>query len=163
MKRTLIALFATAALALPAVAQQQDPNQNTDQNTSQNQNTGQDQNAGQNTPDPTAKQGALLGTINLTHSQTRMLQQALNSDGLNAGPVDGVMGPRTRDALKKYQSQKGLNASGQVDRQTLGALLSQRGQSSASAGMNWRTASHKGSGQGMSSQHHKQGQQGSQQ
>ena len=151
MKRTLIALFATAALALPAAAQQQDPKQNTDQNTSQNQNTGQDQNAGQNTPDPSMdKQGGPSGSIHLTRAQTRMLQQALNSGGLNAGPADGIMGDKTKQALQKYQSQKGLNASGQVDRQTMAALLSERGK---------QTASRKG--QGMSSQ--PQGQQGSRQ
>jgi peptidoglycan hydrolase-like protein with peptidoglycan-binding domain len=151
MKRTLIALFATAALAIPAVAQQQDPNQNADQNTSQDQNTGQDQNAGQNTPDPAMdKQGG--GSISLTRAQTRMLQQALNSGGLDAGPVDGIMGEKTKQALQKYQSQKGLNASGQVDRETMAALLSERGR---------QTASRKG--QGMSSQPHDQGQQGNRQ
>ena len=153
MKRTLIALFATAALAIPAAAQQKDPNQSTDQNTSQNQNTGEDQNAGQNAPDPSMdKQGG--GSISLTRAQTRMLQQALNSGGLDAGPVDGIMGEKTKEALKKYQSQKGLDASGQVDRQTMAALLSERGK---------QTASRKGSGHGMSSQHHDQGQQGSRQ
>ena len=152
MKRTLIALFATAALALPAAAQQQDLNQNTDQNTSQNQNKGQDQNAGQNSPDPAMdKQGGPSGSINLTRAQTRMLQQALNSGGLDAGPADGIMGEKTKEALKKYQSQKGLNASGKVDRQTLGALLSERGK---------QTASRKG--HGMPSQHHDEGQQGRQ-
>ena len=55
MKRTLIALFATAALAIPAAAQQQDPNQKSDQNASRDQNKGQDQNAGPNAPDPSAK------------------------------------------------------------------------------------------------------------
>ena len=151
MKRTLIALFATAALAIPAVAQQQGPKQNTDQNKSQDQNTGQDQNAGQNIADPSMdKQGG--GSISLTRAQTRMLQQALNSGGLDAGPVDGIMGEKTKQALQKYQSQKGLNASGQVDRQTMAALLSEKGR---------QTASRKG--HGMPSQHHDQGQQGSRQ
>jgi peptidoglycan hydrolase-like protein with peptidoglycan-binding domain len=140
MKRTLIALFATAALALPAAAQQQDPNQNPDQNKSQNQNAGQDQS------NPSMdKQGMQSGSINLTRAQTRMLQQALNSEGLDAGPVDGIVGQKTRDALKKYQSQKGLNASGEVDRQTLAALL---------AGRSQQTASRKG--HGMPSQPHNQ-------
>ena len=140
MKRTLIALFATAALAIPAAAQQQDPNQNPDQNKSQNQNAGQDQS------NPSMdKQGMQSGSINLTRAQTRMLQQALNSEGLDAGPVDGIVGQKTRDALKKYQSQKGLNASGEVDRQTLAALL---------AGRNQQTASRKG--HGMPSQPHNQ-------
>lgn len=152
MKRTLIALFATAALAIPAAAQQQDPNQKSDQNASQDQNKGQDQNAGPNAPDPSANtQSAQSGSIHLTRAQTRMLQQALNSGGLDAGPADGIMGEKTKEALKKYQSQKGLNASGKVDRQTLGALLSERGK---------QTASRKG--HGMPSQHHDQGQQGRQ-
>ena len=160
MKRTLIALFATAALALPAVAQQQDPKQNADQNTSQNQNGGQDQNPGQNTPDPSMdKQSG--GSINLTRAQTRMLQQALNSGGLDAGPVDGIMGEKTKQAVQKYQSQKGLNASGQVDRQTLAALLAERGKSGSTAGMNRQTASHKGAPHGM--QPHHQGQESSRQ
>jgi len=145
MKRTLIALFATAALAIPAVAQQQDPNQNTDQNMSQDQNTGQDQNAGQNTPDPsTDKSSGRSGSIHLTRAQTRMLQQALNSGGLDAGPADGIMGEKTKQAVQKYQSQKGLNASGQVDRQTLAALLAERGKAGGMAGMDRQTASHKG-------------------
>ena len=147
MKRTLIALFATAALAIPAVAQQQDPNQKSDQNASQDQNKGQDQNAGPNAPDPSANtQSAQSGSIHLTRAQTRMLQQALNSGGLDAGPADGIMGEKTKEALKKYQSQKGLNASGKVDRQTLGALLSERGK---------QTASRKG--HGMPSQHPRSG------
>ncbi len=147
MKRTIIALIATAALATPAGAQQQDPNQNT----SQNQSTGQDQNAGRDAPDPSmADKGAQSRSITLTRAQTRMLQQSLNSGGLNAGPVDGIMGAKTRDALQKYQSQNGLNASGQVDRQTLAALLSER---------NKRTASRKGSGHGMSTKPQNQGQQ----
>ena len=163
MKRTLIALFATATLAMPAAAQKPNPNQSPDQNTSQNQKPGQDQNAGQDQSagqnDPSMdkqgahmdmdKQGAQSGSINLTRAQTRMLQQALKSEGLDAGPVDGIVGQKTRDALKKYQSQKGLNASGEVDRQTLAALLAGRGQ---------QTASRKG--HGMPSQPHNQGQQG---
>ena len=96
-------------------------------------------------------QNAPSGSIHLTRAQTRMLQQALNSGGLDAGTADGIMGGKTKEALKKYQSQKGLNASGEVDRQTLGALLSERGK---------QTASRKG--HGMPSQPHDQGQQGRQ-
>ena len=132
MKRTLIALFTTAALAIPAVAQQQDANQKTGQNSSQDQNKGQDRDA-KNAPDASAEmQNAPSGSIHLTRAQTRMLQQALNSGGLDAGPADGIIGEKTKEALKKYQSQKGLNASGEVDRQTLGALLSERGKQTAS-------------------------------
>jgi peptidoglycan hydrolase-like protein with peptidoglycan-binding domain len=154
MKRTLIALFATAALAIPAVAQQQHSNQNTDQNASQSQNTGQDRNTNkdQNAAQPDQsmdKLGGRSGSVNLTRAQTRMLQQALNSGGLDAGPADGIIGEKTRQALQKYQSQKGLNASGQLDRQTIAALRADRGK---------QTASRKGSGRGMPSQPQTQGQ-----
>jgi peptidoglycan hydrolase-like protein with peptidoglycan-binding domain len=36
--------------------------------------------------------------------------------------VDGIMGPETQKALKDFQSSKGMNASGQLDQQTLSAL-----------------------------------------
>ena len=154
MKRALVALIAAAAFATPALAQQQDPNQNPNQKTDQNQN------AQQNTPAPSEQQQAGQSrAMHPSRSQIRMLQQALNRDGLNAGPVDGIMGTQTRQALQKFQSQKGLNASGQLDRQTIAALRSQRGQSSATAKTNRRTASHKGSRHGMSSPPQNQGQQ----
>ncbi len=69
MKRILIALFATAALVGPAVAEQQDPNQKPDQNNGQNQNPGQDQNA-QKEQDPSIDKGAQSGSIHLTRAQT---------------------------------------------------------------------------------------------
>ncbi len=163
MKRTLIALFAAAALAIPAAAEQQNPNP-TNQNPGQDQNSGQNQSGSQdsaNQPDPPMSgQRSRSGSIHLTRAQTRMLQQSLNTQGLNAGPVDGVMGSKTREALKKYQGQKGLNASGEIDRQTLASLLSQKGGTANASPGNQRTASQKGSGHGMSSQHHNQGQQG---
>ncbi len=161
MKRTLIALFAAAALAIPAAAQQQNP----DPNTSQNKNSSQDQSGSQdsaNQSEPSMSgQRSRSGSIHLTRAQTRMLQQSLNTQGLNAGPVDGVMGSKTKEALKKYQGQKGLNASGEIDRQTLATLLSQKGGTAGASPGNQRTASQKGSGHGMPSQHHNQGQQGS--
>jgi peptidoglycan hydrolase-like protein with peptidoglycan-binding domain len=55
-------------------------------------------------------------------SQVSQIQQALNDAGLNAGPVDGKMGPKTKSALKQFQQQKGLQASGSLDQQTLAAL-----------------------------------------
>jgi peptidoglycan hydrolase-like protein with peptidoglycan-binding domain len=153
MKKTLIALIAVVAFAIPAVAQQQDPNQNPNQKADQNQNTQQ------NAPgQPGQQQVGQSRAIHPSRSQIRMLQQALDRDGLNAGPVDGIMGNQTRQALQKFQSQHGLNASGQLDRQTIAALRSQRGRSQATAKTNKRTASHKGSRHGMSSQPQNQGQ-----
>ena len=75
-------------------------------------------------------------------SQVSQIQQALNDKGLNAGPVDGKMGPKTKSALKQFQQQQGLQASGQLDSQTLAALNtngSASASSSTSAGTNGST------------------------
>jgi hypothetical protein len=50
------------------------------------------------------------------------VQQALKDKGVDPGPVDGVMGPETRAALKKYQSQQNLTADGRVGPKTLDSL-----------------------------------------
>ena len=42
------------------------------------------------------------------------LQQGLNQLGYDAGPVDGLMGARTRGAIEAYQRQQGLLVTGQV-------------------------------------------------
>jgi peptidoglycan hydrolase-like protein with peptidoglycan-binding domain len=50
------------------------------------------------------------------------LQERLNELGYKVGTVDGVMGPRTVDALKKYQGDNKINASGTVDADTIKKL-----------------------------------------
>ena len=52
----------------------------------------------------------------------RSVQQSLESKGVNPGPVDGVWGPRTHQALREFQEQQNLEASGQLDARTLTAL-----------------------------------------
>jgi len=46
-------------------------------------------------------------------------QSALQSQGLYHGPIDGVFGPETQNAVTAYQQQKGLPATGQLDSTTL--------------------------------------------
>lgn len=46
----------------------------------------------------------------------RNTQSALNALGYNAGPVDGIMGPSTRSAIRTYQSDRGLPVNGNVSR-----------------------------------------------
>jgi peptidoglycan hydrolase-like protein with peptidoglycan-binding domain len=69
---------------------------------------------------PSAGPGA--GAIDLSPDQIRQLQQALNENGFNAGEVDGVFGARTREALKRFQTQAGLPPTGELDAQTLTAV-----------------------------------------
>ena len=49
-------------------------------------------------------------------------QRALTKLGYQPGPADGVMGRRTYDALSKFQKDKGMAASGTLDRETIEAL-----------------------------------------
>jgi peptidoglycan hydrolase-like protein with peptidoglycan-binding domain len=51
----------------------------------------------------------------------RDVQHTLNSRGLRVA-IDGVMGPRTRDAIRQFQKSENLDPTGQLNRQTLIAL-----------------------------------------
>lgn len=48
----------------------------------------------------------------LTRSQLLALQAALNARGFDSGAADGMMGPATREGLKRYQRSLGLPADG---------------------------------------------------
>jgi len=52
----------------------------------------------------------------------RDAQQALKDKGFDPGPVDGVNGPATRAAVKKYQADQNLAADGVLGPKTLDAL-----------------------------------------
>jgi peptidoglycan hydrolase-like protein with peptidoglycan-binding domain len=49
---------------------------------------------------------------------TKKVQEALKAKGQDPGPIDGVMGPKTRAAVKSFQEASGLKATGRVDDQT---------------------------------------------
>jgi hypothetical protein len=50
------------------------------------------------------------------------VEEILRSKGYDAGPVDGVWDSRVEAALQEFQQAKGLDATGQIDEQTLLAL-----------------------------------------
>jgi len=52
----------------------------------------------------------------------RKVQQSLNGKGYDAGPVDGVLGSRTRAALRQYQASEKLAVTGRLDAETAGKL-----------------------------------------
>lgn len=50
------------------------------------------------------------------------VQRALKRRGYYHGSVDGVIGPESRNAIRNFQADKRLNASGRIDRDTLREL-----------------------------------------
>lgn len=50
------------------------------------------------------------------------VQHALKRRGYYGGPVDGDVGPGTRNALRHYQSDHRLDVTGRIDRDTLRSL-----------------------------------------
>jgi peptidoglycan hydrolase-like protein with peptidoglycan-binding domain len=58
----------------------------------------------------------------LSKERIRAAQQRLKEAGFDPGPIDGVMGAKTREALEQYQASRGLSKSGTLDGKTLGSL-----------------------------------------
>ncbi|MFH0809288.1 MAG: peptidoglycan-binding domain-containing protein [Pseudomonadota bacterium] len=50
------------------------------------------------------------------------VQNHLKQQGLYKAKIDGVPGPRTQRAVKKFQRQQGIQATGQIDEQLLSAM-----------------------------------------
>ncbi len=48
----------------------------------------------------------------LSRAETIALQQALNARGFGAGTADGLLGPATRDAIRRWQRSVGEPADG---------------------------------------------------
>ena len=49
-----------------------------------------------------------------TRAQIAAVQSQLSALGYDPGPVDGVLGPRTRDAIRFYELVAGLEATGEI-------------------------------------------------
>lgn len=60
--------------------------------------------------------------LRVKDDQVADMQQKLNDQGFSAGEVDGLWGPNTSAALRRYQARKSLQQTGQLDGSTLAAL-----------------------------------------
>jgi peptidoglycan lytic transglycosylase len=58
----------------------------------------------------------------LTEDQVKQAQEALKTEGFHPGSIDGVVGRRTREALRAYQAREGLPATGVLDQATFSRL-----------------------------------------
>jgi hypothetical protein len=57
-----------------------------------------------------------------SNDDIKKVQQALKEKGYDPGAVDGVMSPRTQQALRQFQQAQKIQATGQLDSQTASAL-----------------------------------------
>ena len=75
----------------------------------------------QPTSAPAAKENRLAKGPNGALSP-RQIQLALKSAGFYAGPVDGRLGPQTKEAVRSFQRSNGLTPDGKVGTKTSIAL-----------------------------------------
>lgn len=72
------------------------------------------------------KAGSSVGSsaeqVNLQEDQIREMQSLLKDAGYEVGAVDGVIGQETEDAIRQFQNDNGLEASGSPNKETLRAL-----------------------------------------
>ena len=63
--------------------------------------------------------------LGLERATRRLLQQGLSAEGFHAGVADGLFGPRTRAAIRGWQSARGLRSTGYLDGPQVEALRGQ--------------------------------------
>jgi peptidoglycan hydrolase-like protein with peptidoglycan-binding domain len=56
----------------------------------------------------------------------REAQQQLKSLGLYDGPIDGLFGPKTEEALREYQQAQGLEVTGSLTQETEKRLMGEK-------------------------------------
>ena len=78
-------------------------------------------------------QGQGQGAQQEDQETVKQAQEQLSAMGHDAGPADGILGPKTQAAVKEFQESKGLQPSGQLDNQTLAALMTWRSDRAGSA------------------------------
>jgi peptidoglycan hydrolase-like protein with peptidoglycan-binding domain len=67
---------------------------------------------------------AQVGELGLSSDEIIQVQIMLNQLGFDIGEPDGVLGPRTREALMTFQERHSLQATGRIDNRTMAALRS---------------------------------------
>ena len=99
----LLATAAAPAFARSAQERQSDPEPQVEQSES-------------------ARQEAQSEQIQLPAEIIKKVQSALKEKGFDPGPVDGLMGPKTEQALKQFQQANKLQVTGKPDQATMKAL-----------------------------------------
>src|SRR5919109_2901426 len=77
-------------------------------------------------PSPQAAPGQPSFETTPDQKMVREAQMALRNAGFDPGGIDGMMGPKTRAALRDFQASHGLPQTGRLDATTQQQLLAQR-------------------------------------
>jgi peptidoglycan hydrolase-like protein with peptidoglycan-binding domain len=72
--------------------------------------------------------------MRLSQSEVREVQRQLDKAGYPIASADGVMGPKTETAIRNFQRDKGLNATGELNDETMKALRSSDDSATSGAG-----------------------------
>ncbi len=70
--------------------------------------------------------------------QVRTAQRELRQRGYNVGPIDGIYGPRTRDAVANFQRSNNIRETSRLTSETMQLLTSRAGPSPTAQGGNYR-------------------------
>ena len=114
----LVALASGPAAAQSSKNDVQAPRsgRNTNQTDMKNPDTTKTPDTSQNTP---SQDGTMQNKKGVSgNAQVRQAQEALKSQGQDPGPVDGMMGPQTKQALREYQKAQNLKVTGRLDSET---------------------------------------------
>jgi peptidoglycan hydrolase-like protein with peptidoglycan-binding domain len=114
MKKILltgITLISFAALAPASAQQPSSPNKPAPNSAMQQHNGSVNSNARQQTKNATQP----------SQDEIKQAQQALDQKGFHVN-ADGILGPQTKQAVKKFQEQQKLQQTGELDQQTMSAL-----------------------------------------
>jgi TolA-binding protein len=140
MKRTLFVAGLSAMLAMPLLAtsqqtpsipgtsggsgsrmEQQEMRRQQEEMRSQQGQTGQQQ-------EMRSQQGQIgqQHQKHMSQDQVRQAQERLKEAGFDPGPIDGLLGKQTKEALREYQKAHGLPQTGQLDASTRDSLMVQQ-------------------------------------
>ena len=86
----------------------------------------------------TAAASAVHPSQALSHDDISKVQKSLSDKGLYRGHIDGILGPRTREAIGEYQKSEKLPVTKRLDAETAGKL----GVGSESIGGKFKGAGH---------------------
>jgi peptidoglycan hydrolase-like protein with peptidoglycan-binding domain len=115
MRRTLIICMITALTALPLMAGAQPGGQMPEGDSSR----------GYLVPEGAEPRSTNLEAVS-DRDLVRNAQIALRDAGFDPGEIDGVMGRKTRAALREFQASQGLPQTGRLDATTQQELLAAR-------------------------------------